>query len=77
MRAVERHDRGEARVIPILLRKFSFSGEPFAKLQALPRSGLPVDRFPAGQDEALSEIAKEVSKVVAEMRGEPAPIERR
>lgn len=77
MRAVERHDRGEARVIPILLRKFSFSGEPFAKLQALPRSGKPVDRFPAGEDEALAEIAKEVARVVAEMRGEPPPMERR
>lgn len=77
MRAVDRHDRGEARVIPILLRKFSFSGEPFAKLQALPRSGKPIENFPGGRDEAMAEIAKEVSKLCAEIRGEPPPLERR
>jgi hypothetical protein len=77
MRAVERHDRGEARVIPILLRKFSFSGEPFAKLQALPRTGKPIENYPGGRDEAMTDIAREVSKLVAEIRGEPPPVERR
>ncbi|NUQ74429.1 MAG: metallophosphoesterase [Polyangiaceae bacterium] len=76
MRAVERHDRGEARVIPILLRKFSFSGEPFAKLQALPRNGKPIENFPGGRDEAMTDIAKEVSKLVAQIRGEKPPLER-
>ena len=70
LRAVERHDRGEARVIPILLRTYLISGEPFAKLQALPRDGHPVDRHPAGQDAALAGIAQEVIKLVALMRGE-------
>ena len=73
LRAVERHDQGQARVIPILLRKYHVSGEPFAKLQALPRDGHPVDKHPKGKDEALFRIAYEVSRVVAEMRGEPPP----
>lgn len=73
LRAVERHDRGEARVIPILLRPFSVSGEPFAKLQALPRDAGSVDRYPGGRDEAFKGIAQEVSQVVAAMRGESAP----
>ncbi len=76
VRAVERHDRGEARVIPILLRAYRVSDEPFAKLQPLPRDRKPVDGYPGGQDVALSGIAKEVSRVVAEMRGEPPSAER-
>ena len=76
LRAVERHDRGEARVILILLRTYLISGEPFAKLQALPRDGHPVDGHPAGQDAALTGIAQEVIKLVALMRGEPPPRQR-
>ena len=76
VRAVERHDRGEARVIPILLRAYRVSDEPFAKLQPLPRDRKPVDGYPGGQDVALSGIAREVSRVVAEMRGEPPSAER-
>jgi TIR domain len=34
-RALERHEKGEASVIPVILRPVLWSGEPFAKLQAL------------------------------------------
>jgi len=76
VRAVERHDRGEARVIPILLRAYRVSDEPFAKLQPLPRDRRPVEGYPGGEDVALSDITREVSRVVAEMRGEPQSAER-
>src|SRR5205823_1825905 len=36
MRAMERHERGEAQVIPIILRPVYWQGAPFGKLQALP-----------------------------------------
>ena len=77
LRAVERHDRGEARVIPILLRPFRVSGEPFAKLQALPRGQGSVERYPGGRDEAFKGISQEVSQVVAAMRGEPGSDQQR
>ncbi len=77
LRAVERHDRGEARVIPILLRPFRVWGEPFAKLQALPRGQSSVDRYPGGRDEAFKGISQEVSQVVAAMRGESGADQRR
>jgi hypothetical protein len=77
LRAVERHDRGEARVIPILLRPFRVSGEPFAKLQALPRDAVSVERYPGGRDEAFKGISQEISQVVAAMRGEPFTDQRR
>lgn len=42
MRAMERHERKEARVIPIMLRPVDYSGTPFSKLQALPKDALPI-----------------------------------
>src|SRR5690348_17623516 len=38
-RALERHDRGQARVVPVILRPCDWQHSPFAKLQALPRNG--------------------------------------
>src|SRR5579884_3619424 len=35
-RAIERHERGEARVIPVILRDTLWQIAPFSKLQALP-----------------------------------------
>ena len=41
-RAMERHESGEARVIPIILRPAIWKGAPFEKLQALPKDAKPV-----------------------------------
>jgi len=41
-RAMERHEAGEARVIPIILRPVDWEGAPFSKLQALPTDAKPV-----------------------------------
>src|SRR5712692_8708249 len=41
-RALERHDRGEACVIPIILRPCDWRTSPFARLQCLPHNGKAV-----------------------------------
>src|SRR6266700_2399332 len=41
-RAIERHERGEARVIPIILRPVYWEYAPFAKLQVLPTDAKPI-----------------------------------
>src|SRR5712691_978913 len=41
-RAMERHERGEARVIPIILRPVYWERTPFGKLQVLPKDAKPV-----------------------------------
>ncbi len=41
-RAIERHQRGEARVIPLIIRHVYWQGEPLGKLQALPTDAKPV-----------------------------------
>jgi len=40
-RAIERHERGEAHVIPIILRHVYWERTPFGKLQALPKDAKP------------------------------------
>ncbi len=40
--AIARHDRGEARVIPVILRPVYWRGAPFGKLQVLPTDAKPV-----------------------------------
>ena len=55
-RVMERHDVGEAVVIPIILRAVDWHSAPFGKLQALPKDGKPVTSWP-NLDEAFTNIA--------------------
>src|SRR5947208_2527569 len=58
-RALERHQRGEARVIPIILRPCDWHTSPFARLQSLPRDGKAITTW-QNQDEAFLTIAQEL-----------------
>ena len=49
--ALERHERNETTVIPIILRPVDWRDAPFGKLQALPKDGTPVASWP-NQDQA-------------------------
>lgn len=64
-RAMERHDSGEARVIPIILRHVLWKGSPFSKLLALPTNGEPIE---GGNwrsiDEAFADVAKGLEKAI-------------
>lgn len=59
-RALERHEAGEAVVIPVILRPCHWHGAPFGKLQAVPKDGKPVTQMP-DTDAALLEVAEAVS----------------
>jgi hypothetical protein len=63
MRAMERHEAGEASVIPIMLRPVDWKDVPFAKLKALPKDGKPVTKW-STQDEAFADIAKGIRAAV-------------
>jgi len=66
-RALERHERGESRVIPIILRPVDWQ-DVLGKLQALPTDGTPViDRRWHTSDEALYSVAQGIRKVVEEL----------
>ncbi|WP_437752636.1 TIR domain-containing protein [Sorangium sp. So ce1389] len=63
-RALERHDAGEARVIPIVLRPSDWSIGPFARLQALPSDARAVTRW-EDRDEAWTDVAKGIRGAIA------------
>ena len=66
-RALERHDAGEARVIPVILRPVYWSDAPFSKLQVLPSGGVPVTSW-QNRDEAFYDVARGIRGVVEELR---------
>jgi len=65
-RALERHESGEARVIPVILRSCLWQYAPFAKLQALPRDAKAVQAW-GDRDEALTDIVDGIRKVAEEL----------
>jgi hypothetical protein len=65
-KALERHEEGTARVIPVLLRECDWKIAPFRKLQALPRNGKPVTMW-TDKDAAFADVAREIRKVVEEL----------
>ncbi len=69
-RAVERHDRGEAKVIPIILRPCDWHGAPLGKLQALPKDGTAVTSW-ANRDQAWTDVAVGVRRAVEAMTANP------
>ncbi|MFM5975683.1 MAG: hypothetical protein ACKO9R_05060, partial [Dolichospermum sp.] len=70
--ALERHQRGEAKVVPILLRPCDWTTAPFAHCQAFPRDNRPVSTHPAGTDAALSEVARELRRLADQWTAAPA-----
>lgn len=79
-RALARHERGEALVIPVILRACDWLHEPFAKLQALPREDeSSAARIPVlsakNMDEAFTSVAVEIRKAAeAFTPTAPAPV---
>jgi hypothetical protein len=66
-RAIERHELGEARVIPVILRHVYWQGV-LGKLQALPTDGKPIgDADKYTQDKAFLKVAEGIRKVVEEL----------
>jgi hypothetical protein len=65
-RALERHERGEARVIPVILKPADWTASPFAKLQALPGNAKPITTF-SNRDAAFLEVAKGIRQVAQEL----------
>lgn len=65
-RAMERHERGEAHVIPVILRPVYWEKAPFNKLQALPTDSKPVTRW-KDRDEAFFDVAEGIRKVAEKL----------
>ena len=62
-RAIQRHDDGTARVIPIIVKSCDWQGSPFSKLQVLPKDAKPVTKWD-DRDEAFLDIVKGIRRAV-------------
>ena len=68
-RALQRHEKQEARVIPIILRPTAWKGAPFDKIQVLPTNARPVTdaRSWISIDEALNDVTEKIGPTVTEL----------
>lgn len=62
-RALERRERKEAIVIPIIVRPTDWHSAPFGGLQALPTDGRPVTTW-ANRDEAWADVTAGIRAVI-------------
>jgi hypothetical protein len=65
-RALERHEAGDVRVIPVILRPGDYEGALFGKLHTLPANGKPITLWP-NPDEAHTEIAKGLRYIITDL----------
>lgn len=67
-RAMERHDAGETRVVPIIVRDCDWHSAPFGKLKAVPTDGKPIVSW-TNFDAAYTDVAKEIRRLVEPASG--------
>ena len=66
-KALARHDCGEARVVPVILRPCRWTSTPLARLQAVPKDGRPVSEW-TSRDAAFDDIAVAVERILQDLR---------
>ena len=62
--ALERHEKRDAIVVPIILKKCDWTETEFAKLQALPRNAKPVNKWD-DMDEAFYNVVTGLKQVIS------------
>jgi len=70
-RALERHEAGQARVIPIALRPADWKGMPFASLHALPTDARAITTW-TNQDAAFVDVAAGIRRAIEDLSQLPA-----
>ena len=70
--ALERHAKGDAVVIPVILRPCEWHQAPFGKLRATPTDGKPVTQWP-DRDLAMLDVVKDIRKAAERFAGSTRP----
>lgn len=70
-RAMERHEAGDAKVIPVIARQCLWHHAPFGKLQALPKDAKAVATW-LDRDNALTTVAESIYKIAERLLGAEA-----
>jgi hypothetical protein len=71
-RAMERHRKGEARVIPVILRPCDWKDLPFGKFLATPTDGRAITMWP-NSDEAFLDVVTSIKRALNEMSRKSEP----
>lgn len=71
-RAMERYERRDTCVIPIILKPSDWGDAPFGKLQALPKNAKPITTW-QDQDEAFLNVTQGIRRAVDEIAKSKAP----
>jgi hypothetical protein len=71
-RALERHQRGDARVIPVILRPCDWHDLPFGKLLAAPKDGKPITKWP-NIDEAFQGVVTAIKGALKQRQQSAQP----
>jgi len=66
-RAVERHNEGTARVIPIIVKSCDWQGTPFSKLQVVPKDAKPITKWD-DPDEAFLNVVQGIRRAVESLQ---------
>jgi TIR domain len=68
LRALERHDAGESRVIPVILRPCEWQKAPFGKLVVAPTDGKAVTKWP-DRDDAFLDVTQAIRRAAETKAG--------
>lgn len=64
---LERHNKGEASLIPVIIRDVSWRTAPFGKIQALPKDGKAVSTW-SDRDTAWRNVAEGIEWVIKKLK---------
>jgi hypothetical protein len=70
-RVLKRHESGQAKVIPVLLRPVRFLETPFATLQFAPQDGVPITHW-TNRDEAFLSVTRSIRMAVENLTAQAA-----
>lgn len=71
-RAMERHEAGEAKVLPVILRHCDWKNALFGKLLVTPKDGKPVKKW-ADIDEAFQNVTQDIRHAIKAMTSPSVP----
>ena len=74
-KALQRHARGEALVVPVILRHCRWASTPLGALQAVPRDAKPIKSW-LDEDEAFDDVVAAIERLVEKARAKiPSKLE--
>ena len=65
--ALKRHERGSARVVPIILRPCAWQRSPIGQLQALPKDAKPITTW-SNRDSAWTNVGDGLHRLLEDLR---------